>query len=120
MSRKTKPKAGRPAGSANAHRKVVHAVPPRCPACGSTNHEPYGAPYQEMEHGGEAPDGKAYTHVVWRRTKCRDCNQQLSVALYENRGLKPPSARKKKPPSAESTESSAADPPVSPAEVPKG
>jgi len=88
MPRKSK-RAGRPAGSPNAHRQVVRAVPPRCPSCNSTDREPYSAIIREMEHGGEAPDGKAYTHVVWRRTKCRDCGQHLTVALYENRTLEP-------------------------------
>jgi len=84
-------KTGRPAGSKTKPRLDAVAIATRCPKCGSTDREPYTGHPTVIEHGGIAPDGAPYTHVVKRRTVCLACGQHRSDTLYENRS---PTARK--------------------------
>jgi ribosomal protein L32 len=45
----------------------------KCPKCGSTRRAPY---WQKVERAiSGVKDGKLYSKVVWRRTKCLDCGQ---------------------------------------------
>lgn len=76
----TKP-AGRPAGKPNHPLAQADAVPSRCPKCGSTERGPYISK-TEQDVTGVDP---AYTHVIWRRTKCLACGQHRSDRSYENR-----------------------------------
>lgn len=80
-------KAGRPKGSTTKKYKVVDSQPSRCPnpECQSTDREPYrDGPHIEMAYCG-SQDGKLYTHVVWRRTRCRACGQHRIDRTHENR-----------------------------------
>lgn len=81
---KTKPKAGRPAGSPNKQVDQVEAAKSRCVKCGSTQRDGYYH-RQELEQSGTDAQGKPYTHVVWRRTKCLACGQHRVDRTYENR-----------------------------------
>ena len=56
----------------------------RCPNCDSTTRLPYeGTTTREIS--GKDEDGKPYTHVVWRRTRCKKCNQARIDRTFENR-----------------------------------
>jgi hypothetical protein len=81
-------KAGRPAGSKN--RQYDQATVPavldtttetKCPRCGSTDREPYFHKTEQEIDG--IHEGQIYTRVVWRRTKCRACEQYRSDKSYE-------------------------------------
>lgn len=63
---------------------VVDAKATACPTCGSTRRERY---FHTVERAiaGVDRDGKPYTHVVWRRTRCTDCGQVRVDRSYENR-----------------------------------
>lgn len=83
-------KAGRPTGAKTNKAPPVTGEKTRCPACGSTDRDPY---FATVEHAIEGiRDGRPHTHIVWRRTKCRDCGQIRQDRCYENR----PSTREKK------------------------
>lgn len=76
---------GRKKGTPNLDRKTVYTVAPRCPTCGSTDRENYDRRHDHyVQHGGTAPDGQPYTHIVIRRTKCRACGQALTHREYRN------------------------------------
>jgi len=74
------------------HAPQVEAGVTRCPACGSSSRTAYFA-VTAQEHGGISPDGKPYTHIVRRRTVCRNCGQHRVDRCYENR-VKPTDAEK--------------------------
>ena len=75
---------GRPEGSPNVKADQSEVVLSRCAKCGSTEREPYfGTPF-EVPFAGEK-DGKPYTHVVKKRTKCSVCGQHRRDMIYENR-----------------------------------
>lgn len=76
--------AGRPAGKPNHQVAHATAVVTACPACGSTEREPYYN-RREMAAGGVDSAGKPYTHVIWRRTKCAACGQVRDDRHFENR-----------------------------------
>jgi len=73
---------GRPIGSKNIRTEAVAEVS-RCPQCGSTEREKYENP-TEIEQGG-VRDGKPFTHIVWRSTRCVACGQSRRDRTYENR-----------------------------------
>lgn len=88
MSRSTKPAPpqktkGRPQGARTNKQPPVNAEKTRCPACGSTEREPYFATVEHEIVG--VRDGRPHTHVVWRRTRCRACSQVRQDRYFENR-----------------------------------
>lgn len=64
--------------------KPVESRPTACPMCESTEREPY---HNTVEHefAGEHPVFGPYTHVVFRRTECKNCGQHRIDKAYENR-----------------------------------
>lgn len=75
---------GRPRHAKNIETIIDHD-PSACPKCRSTEREPYfGAPL-EQEFSGTRPNGQAYTHIVRRRTRCKNCGQARIDRTYENR-----------------------------------
>lgn len=86
---KPAPRTPRPAPRAEKP-PVVNAVVTKCPTCGSTERERY---FHTVERAiaGVDRDGKHYTHVVWRRTRCANCGQIRIDRSYENR---PPAKRR--------------------------
>lgn len=65
---------------------VVVVEPSRCTRCGSTARTGYsGTTEVARAIPGETPEGKPYTHIVWRRTCCRDCGQVRCDKSFENR-----------------------------------
>jgi len=78
---------GSPQQSKAKPREWVFHTPPRCPGCQLTYRPPHAVkPHKEQEQGGEAPDGKPYTHVSWRMCRCHHCDRQFVVRVLENRG----------------------------------
>ena len=77
-------KRGRPPGAKTEDRMVVSVIPAACPRCRSTSREPYDK-VRERAIAGRTVDGHAYTHVVWRKTKCKACGQARIERHYENR-----------------------------------
>ena len=76
--------AGRPEGAKTGNYETAEVVATQCNACSSSNREPY---FGKIERGiaGVLSDGREYSHVVWRRTRCRDCGQARIDRSYENR-----------------------------------
>lgn len=74
---------GRPPGSPNIT-EIVDVIPSRCRKCGCTERTPY-VNAQELAHGGVTGDGRQYTHIVWRSTRCVGCNQGRRDRVFENR-----------------------------------
>lgn len=95
-AKKNTKKSGRPAGSQSKERSFARVDPSRCRACDSTERRPYiGSPIV-CEFAGEFA-GKSYTHVVRRRTACKNCGQHRIDVFYENRPKQRPKlARKEK------------------------
>ena len=69
-----KKKPGRPKGSKNQRCPAVDVTPSRCPKCGSTRRSAYSGSPRIVTHAG-VHEGKPFTHVVFRRTRCLDCGQ---------------------------------------------
>lgn len=78
----TKRGRGRPQGARNAERVYAVSLPAACPTCGSTRREPYqtGPVYEHFCDG--VIDGRKYNRLVWRRTRCEDCGQNLTIREY--------------------------------------
>jgi hypothetical protein len=76
-------KRGRPRGSKTVERDVIPVIPSACKRCGSTQRTPYDKVIERVMTGTIAD--KAYTHIVWRRTKCTSCGQARIERHYENR-----------------------------------
>lgn len=76
--------AGRPAGSQTTKPPVATVPTSRCVKCDSTERERYFRT-EEKEIAGVDPEGNAYTHVVWRWTRCSECGQVRVDRTYENR-----------------------------------
>lgn len=77
-------------------------IPPHCPRCGSTEREPYHRVITRAIKG-VLPDGFVYTHVSWKHTKCRNCDQKRVDRLYDNKSAKrKPRKRKAKAQAIES------------------
>jgi len=74
---------GRPKGSGQSPPDFVNVEPSRCKRCGSTRRSDYYGK-TEQAHRGEY-NGRPYTHIVRRRTKCVDCGQLRIDRFYENR-----------------------------------
>lgn len=73
---------GRPPGS-KTQKLVVDCTPGRCKKCSSTEREGY-SDVKEMPYRGER-NGLPYTHIVWRRTRCKSCGQGRIDQCLENR-----------------------------------
>ena len=66
-----------------AQRAAVNVVEPsRCKTCGSIERGPYGN-IRRLPYAGVTPDGRVYTTVVWRRTKCKQCGQVRDDKSFE-------------------------------------
>ena len=78
-----KPK-GRPAGSENRQYDHVDASGTRCGKCGSTERTRYEQT-REIAQIGTTLSGLPFTHVVWRRTRCKACGQWRIDRFFENR-----------------------------------
>lgn len=76
-----KPK-GRPTGAKTIDRGVVTVIRSRCVSCNSTERSRYPA-NNRVEGYGIAPDGKPYTAVNLRPTKCLTCGQCRTDREYE-------------------------------------
>jgi len=64
----------------------VEAAPPTaCRKCGSTDRDPYYGTITRHIYGIDRHTGQVYTHVVWRRTRCRGCGQQRIDRTREHR-----------------------------------
>ncbi len=74
---------GRPKGSKTKERDETTAELSRCQKCGSTERAPYTSKLVQ-EYAGVI-DGKPFTRIVRRRTKCLDCGQHRVDRFYENR-----------------------------------
>lgn len=75
---------GRPRGSKTTAPDVVTVTASRCRKCDSTEREAYSKT-REFERSGVDGEGRPYSHVVWRRTRCRKCGQRRVDRSYENR-----------------------------------
>ena len=80
-----KRKPGRPAGAKHIDRDTTIELPPQCPACQSTRREKFNGEVSRHVFAGEieTPSGlRLYNLVVWHRTRCLDCGQQLMVRTF--------------------------------------
>lgn len=81
MSRRTNPEAtatkakGRPPGAKQLKAPETAGELTRCPACGSTNRDPYLTKDVQVYAGIDLVTGKPYTAIVRRRCRCTDCGQ---------------------------------------------
>lgn len=82
--RKPKKPKGRPRGSKTQNLEVTEAALTYCPKCDSTNRMPY-TNRTELAYRG-IREGRRYTHVITRRTRCADCGQARFDKHFENRG----------------------------------
>lgn len=82
---KKKTRRGRPKGSRTQRRDYQTVEPSRCPQCGSTQREAYSQTTTQ-EYAGETPDGRPYTHIIRRWTRCRACGHPRVDRTYEQRG----------------------------------
>jgi len=80
--RKRRGKAGRPRGSKDGPVAQATVLPSRCPKCGSTKRQDY-ANKVVQEYSGLDPDGKPYTRIIRRRTKCLSCGQVRMDRTFE-------------------------------------
>ena len=63
---------------------VVPTSKTRCPKCASTDRVAYFGVVTREIHGVDET-GQPYTHVVWRRTRCKACDQTRIDRHRENR-----------------------------------
>ena len=75
---------GRPPGATNAESGQVVAVH-QCPQCKSTDRERYRL-VNCVESGGVTSSGIVYSHVVFRRTRCKTagCTKSRIDRFLEN------------------------------------
>lgn len=78
-------KSGRPRAPKNRSKEPVTTVLSRCRRCGSTEREPYHGTREVKVAGVDPHSGKPYTHVVWRRTRCKHCGQMRMDRSLEQR-----------------------------------
>lgn len=64
--------------------EVVVTSVTRCAKCGSTDRLPYFGTITKPISGLD-PDGNPFTHVIWRRTRCKSCGQTRIDRHRENR-----------------------------------
>lgn len=55
----------------------------RCPGCDSTDRTHYSSTIERRIDGEH--DGKPFTHVLWKRCRCRSCGQSRVDIVRENR-----------------------------------
>lgn len=67
-------KAGRPRAAKSIERDLVDVPPSRCRVCNSTRRADYEH-VQLIEGAGTDPQGRPYTAVELRPTRCLDCEQ---------------------------------------------
>lgn len=63
---------------------VVVTSVTRCTKCDSTERVPYFGTVTRAISGLD-PEGKVFTHVIWRRTRCKACGQARIDRHRENR-----------------------------------
>jgi hypothetical protein len=73
---------GRPKGSRNVEKTQIVDLP-RCPYCSKTDRTPYRL-VNSVNHGGVTAEGRAYTHVISRRTSCMACGRTRIDKFLEN------------------------------------
>jgi hypothetical protein len=80
---KTTPaKRGRPKGSkTNLPTVEIIVKKTECPVCGSTKRDEYNHT-RTLEYASVI-EGKEYSKVIWRNTKCLDCGQSRIDKAYE-------------------------------------
>jgi hypothetical protein len=81
--RTTRKGPGRPKGSTRTVPDFVNVEPSRCKRCGSTRRSDYYGKTEQAFQGEY--NGRPYTHIVRRRTKCLGCGQIRIDRTYENR-----------------------------------
>lgn len=74
---------GRPKGSRNAEADVITVEPSRCRRCESTRRSDYYGKTEQAFQG--CHDGRPFTHIVRRPTRCLDYGQLRIERSYENR-----------------------------------
>jgi hypothetical protein len=89
MAKKSAKQTEQPASKAPAKRgpnvtDVVDVGLSRCRKCQCTERSPY-TNTTEREIGGVTADGRPYTHILWRSTKCLNCGQCRRDRCFENR-----------------------------------
>jgi ferredoxin len=62
-----------------------HAV--KCSNCGSCRRTK-PVPFNELEYAGLDENQQPFTHYVWSRSNCLDCNQGRTTKSTENRTTK--------------------------------
>lgn len=77
--------AKKPTNETRKRPEVAFATVTRCPKCDSTEREPYSGVITKELPGIDPQTGEAHTHVIWRRTTCRDCGQHRIDRHRENR-----------------------------------
>lgn len=80
---KTPPTAGVKKRGPNVT-EVVDVGLSHCSKCQSTERTAY-TNTTEREIGGLTSDGRPYTHILWRSTKCATCGQARRDRCFENR-----------------------------------
>jgi Zn finger protein HypA/HybF involved in hydrogenase expression len=60
----------------------------RCPKCLSIKRERYHR-VKTREISGTTKDGRSYTRVTWRRTKCQSCGQNRVDIEYSQDAVPP-------------------------------
>ena len=85
MGKKKAVKRGRPKGSRNRNVDVVEVIESRCEKCGSGERENY-INKRTLPLSGRTMDGRLYTSVTWRRTRCLKCGQWRDDKTYDDRG----------------------------------
>ena len=83
MSTRKPPRGrGRPVGSQTQEKPIVAVQLSRCPDCGSTERAKYSNRC-EKELSGQTPDGKPFSRVIWRHTKCLTCGASRIDKFFE-------------------------------------
>ena len=81
--RTTRRGPGRPKGSKQTVPDFVNVEPSRCKRCGSTRRSDYYGKTEQAFRGEH--NGRPFTHIVRRRTRCLDCGQLRIDRAYESR-----------------------------------
>lgn len=78
-----RPKRGRPIGP-TAPTDAITLPSSRCARCGSSHRAPYCNVVTRAIHGTDG-QGRPYTHVTWRYTRCLDCQQRRCERTFDYR-----------------------------------
>ncbi len=73
---------GRPIGARTEVKPVVTVESSRCPSCFSTERAAYSNTCPR-ELSGQTPDGKPFSRVIWRHTRCLKCGSSRIDKFYE-------------------------------------